>query len=248
MAVASPGAQRAHPGDIVGIVQEASVVHPHRAPVLQARGRNRADGGREMSYRVRYTMPNGNTGHWMRDYATREDAQKAIDERRRDTGFTYAVEEVPDVPEPGSMAAHHVEILRERVKELEKVQNAMSRDLAFALQLGGAMREAMRTGEWRAGHDAGMASSAIAGWDRWRPSLDPDQGVLVAASEAPGEGGDGDRRRLEALERFLEGNQCASIAWWHSEFSAVNVSDGVEITAPTLAVLADKLAEKEAKP
>ncbi len=38
MAVAPAGAQRANPGDVVGIVHEAAVVHPHRAPVLQGRG------------------------------------------------------------------------------------------------------------------------------------------------------------------------------------------------------------------
>ena len=199
-----------------------------------------------MSYRVRYTTPSGIKGRWARDYATREDAQRAID-GHVNTGFTYTVEEVPDAHEPGSMAAHHVEILRERIKELEAVQKAMNQDLALAIQLGDALRQAMRTGEWRAGHDAGMASNAIAGWDRFRPGL----GKAPSASEAPGDGGDSDRRRLEALERFLDGRQSASIAWWEGEFSAVHVSDGVEITAPTLAALADRLAElaeKEDKP
>ena len=199
-----------------------------------------------MSYRIRFKLPDGRTGLWNHNYSTREDAQKAIDDRLADTGFTYTVEEVPDAPEPGSTAAHHVEILRERVKELEKVQNAMSRDLAFALQLGGAMREAMRTGEWRAGHDRSMAHSAIAGWDRFKRSLAAAPGVPVGASEAPGEGGDSDRRRLEALRAFLDGNEDASITWWEGEFSAV--AEGGAVMAPTLAALADKLAEKEAKP
>ena len=192
-----------------------------------------------MSYRVRYKTHNGSIGRWIENYATREEAQRAIDGRVYDTGWTYTVEEVP---EPGSTAAHHVEILRERVNELEAVQKAMSQDLAFAIQLGDALRQAMRTGEWRPGNDAGMASNAIAGWDRWKPSL----GKAPSASEAPGEGGDSDRRRLEALRAFLEGNEDASLSWWEDEFNAV--AEDVAITAPTLLALADKLAEKEDKP
>ena len=37
VAVASAGAQRADPGHVLGIVCQTAVVHPHRAPVLQAR-------------------------------------------------------------------------------------------------------------------------------------------------------------------------------------------------------------------
>ena len=249
-----------------------------------------------MSYRVRYTMPDGRTGHWMRNYATREEAQKAIDDRHGDTGLAYTVEEWPDVstaavpdasPDPtasqwpgqpapekptstterlvgllrdrhargrakygttldrtdltpeqwaqhaieeavdlagylmrlkdgfatqhGSTAEHHVEILQERIKELEALVEergravtdahaanfAMYRHLEFALCIGDAMRDAMRTGEWRAGHDRSMASSAMAGWDRWKGSLAKASSVPVGASEVPGEGGHSDRRRLE---------------------------------------------------
>jgi len=156
------------------------------------------------------------------------------------------VEYVPGVkPEPGSTAAHHVEILRERVKELEEVQKAMHRDLLFALEIGQAMREAMRTGEWRAGHDRSMASNAIAGWDRFRPSL----GKAPSVPEAPGDGGDSDRRRLEALERYLEGDTFREV-WKMSmgRFAAGTKIEGQHFDAPTLAALADKLAEKEAKP
>lgn len=187
-----------------------------------------------MSYRVRFTLPDGRTGLSAHEYHTSEEAKRAIDDRLVPAGFDYAVEEAPEpkpeptstterlvrllhdrharglakygttldrgdltpedwaqhaieealdlagylmrlkdgfAPEPGSTAAHHVEILRERVKELEVVQKAMHRDLSFALQIGDAMREAMRTGEWRPGHDRSMASSAMAGWDRWKPSL-----------------------------------------------------------------------------
>lgn len=196
-----------------------------------------------MSYRVRYTMPDGRTGLWAHEYQTRETAQAAIDDRLADTGFAYAVEEVP---QPGSTAAHHVEILRARVKDLEEVQKAMSRDLSFALQIGDAMREAMRTGEWRAGHDRSMASSAMAGWDRWKASLAASPQGTAKASEAPKESGDSDRRRLEALERYLEGKYCEMIVWQWNAFLAI--SEIVAIEAPTLAALADKLMEKEAKP
>lgn len=210
-----------------------------------------------MSYRVRFKMTNGCTALWAREYTTREEAQRDIDDRRHYSGFDYWIEEVPEpkpeptstterlvgllrnrharglakygttldrgdltpeqwaqhaieealdlagylmrlkdgfAPEPGSTAAHHVEILRDRIKELEALVEergnavtdahaanyAMHRDLAFAIQACDAMREAMRTGEWRAGHDRSMANSAVAGWDRWKASL----------AKAPREGGD----------------------------------------------------------
>ena len=213
-----------------------------------------------MSYRVRYTFPDGHTGHWMRDYASREDAQQAIDERRVHTGLSYAVEEVS---EPGSTAAHHVDILRDRVKELEALveergkavtdahvaNHAMHRDLLFALEIGQAMREAMRTGEWRPGHDRSMASSAISGWDRWKASLAASRQGTAKASEVPGEGGDSDRRRLEALERYLDGDTFRQI-WKTTQGNIVagTTIEGQEYAAPTLAALADKLAEMGGKP
>jgi len=71
-----------------------------------------------MSYRVRFTLPHGSTGHWAREYATREEAQRAIRERQQETGLEYAVEEVvatealPDeTPEPSTPQA--------RIRELE---------------------------------------------------------------------------------------------------------------------------------
>ena len=211
-----------------------------------------------MSYQIRFTLPDGRTGLWAYDYPTREAAQAAIDDRLGHTGFAYSVEEVP---EPGSTAAHHVEILRARVKELEEIVEERGkavtdahvanfvtyRHLEFAICIGNAMRDAMRTGEWRAGHDRSKARSAIAGWDRWNASLAVKVPIVpVGASEAPGEGGDSDRRRLEALRAFLDGNEDASLTWWEGEFNAV--AEDVAITAPTLAALADKLANKEAKP
>ena len=160
-----------------------------------------------MSYRIRFTMPNGRTGLWNHNYPTREDAQQAIDDRLADTGFTYTVEEVPDAPEPGSTAAHHVEILRKRVENLEAELANLKASLATA------------------------------------PS------VPVAASEASGEGGDSDRRRLEALERYLEGNTFRRI--WKTSmgyFAASTKFEDEHFNAPTIAALADKLAERETKP
>lgn len=199
-----------------------------------------------MSYRIRFTLPDGRTGLWNNDYPSREAAQRAIDDRLADTGLAYTVEEVP---ERGSTAAHHVEILRKRVKELEEVQKAMSRDLLFALEIGQAMREAMRTGEWRAGHDKSMANSAISGWDRLKESLAKAPSVPVGASDAPREGGDSDRRRLEALERWLRGDTQRLVFFWKRQLiAAISNSMIDEATAPTLAALADKLAAKEDKP
>ena len=69
---------------------------------------------------------------------------------------------------------------------------------------------------------------------------------VPVGADAPGEGGDSDRRLLEALREFLDGNEDASLTWWEGAFYAV--AEDVAITAPTLAALADKLAEKEGKP
>lgn len=123
----------------------------------------------------------------------------AVALRQRDEAIARA----PSVPEPGSTAAHHVEILRARVKELEA-------ELAEA-----------------------KASLAKA------PS----------ASEAPGEGGDSDRRRLEALERYLEGDTFREV--WKTSmgpFAAGTKIEGQHFDAPTLAALADKLAENRQQP
>lgn len=158
-----------------------------------------------MSYRIRFTLPDGRTGLWNNDYPSREAAQRAIDDRLADTGFAYSVEEVP---EPGSTAAHHVEILRERVNELEA-------ELAKA-----------------------------------KASLAKAPSVPVGASEAPREGGDSDRRRLEALERWLRVDTYR-LVFFASHGVMVALSDSVgadDVEAPTLVALADKLMEKEAKP
>lgn len=204
-----------------------------------------------MGYQIRCTEGSGSTFLVDDVFATRCQAEEIREswERWCGGGYKYTVEEVPDATEPGSTAARHVEILRKRIAELEAVQKAMSRDLAFALQIGDALREAMRTGEWRAGHDKSMANSAIAGWDRWKPSLAKAPSVPVGASEAPGEGGDSDRRRLEALERWLKVDTYR-LVYFASNQLMVALSDSImdDAAAPTLAALADKLAEKEGKP
>lgn len=159
-----------------------------------------------MSYRIRFTFPNGTTGVWALTYPTREAAQHAVREREADTGLAYTVEEVP---EPDSTAVHHVEILRSRVNELEA-------ELAKA-----------------------------------KASLAKAPSVPVGASEAPREGGDSDRRRLEALERWLRVDTYR-LVFFASHGVMVALSDSVgadDVEAPTLVALADKLMEKkEAKP
>jgi hypothetical protein len=197
----------------------------------------------------------------MRDYATREDAQRAINERRDDTGLAYTVEEVP---EPGSTAAHHVEILRKRVKELEALveergkavtdahvaNHAMHRDLAMALQIGDAMHRAMTTAQGYISGQWGGVNVAMAEWTEYKARLAKAPSVPVGASEAPREGGDSDRRRLEALERWLRVDTYR-LVFFASRGVMVAMSDSIgtdDVEAPTLAALADKLAEKEAKP
>jgi len=174
-------------------------------------------------------------------------AQHAIEEALDLAGYLMRLKD-GFATQPGSTAAHHVKILRARVKDLEDVQKAIHRDLLFALEIGQAMREAMRTGEWRAGHDRGMANSAIAGWDRWKASLATSLQGTAKASEAPGEGGDSDRRRLEALERWLRSKEDVSIVWMENRCLALNETGLAVDWGWSLAALADKLAEKEDKP
>lgn len=126
----------------------------------------------------------------------------AVALRQRDESLAKA----PSVPEPGSTAAHHVEILRERVKELEVELAELKTSLAKA------------------------------------PS------VPVGASEAPEEGGDSDRSRLEALERWLHSKEDVSIVWMENRCLALNETGLAVEWGWSLAALADKLAEKEAKP
>jgi hypothetical protein len=147
-----------------------------------------------MSYRIRFTFPNGTTGVLALAYPTREAAQNAVRELEADTGLAYTVEEVA---EPGSTAAHHVEILRDRVNELEALvatlrkklnetltdNDDIHRDLAFALDIGQAMREAMRHGAW--GHDGEghLASVSAGAWDRFKTNLAKAPSVPVGASK-----------------------------------------------------------------
>lgn len=47
-----------------------------------------------MSYRIRFTLPDWRTGLWTPTYATREEAERLIRERKEETGLAYVVEEV----------------------------------------------------------------------------------------------------------------------------------------------------------
>lgn len=113
-----------------------------------------------MSYRIRFTMPNGRTGLWTPTYATREAAQQAIDDRMADTGLAYAVEEV-----------------------------ATPEDLAASRQgpakvSGGAGGTAHTGPGHQSGAGQGVASRLIVDLDAI------EQEGTAKASEAPGEGGD----------------------------------------------------------
>lgn len=80
-----------------------------------------------MSYRVRFTLPHGSTGHWAREYATREEAQRAIDDRQKETGFAYVVEEVvatAAVPDASPEAATPEARIRELEAELAQLRDA----------------------------------------------------------------------------------------------------------------------------
>ena len=81
-------------------------------------------------------MPNGRTGHWMRDYATREDAQRAIDDRMADTGLTYVVEEVA-TPED------RIRELEAELAQLRDAYDAANQDLDVAKRNVARLEEAL---------------------------------------------------------------------------------------------------------
>lgn len=74
-----------------------------------------------MSYRVRFTKPNGETGYWERTFATRAGATTTADHARDSTGYAHTVEEMADAPTAavpdatfGSTTERLVAMLRER--------------------------------------------------------------------------------------------------------------------------------------
>lgn len=78
-----------------------------------------------MSYRVRFTLPHGSTGHWAREYATREEAQQAIDDRQRETGLAYVVEEVAT---PEATPEARIRELEAELAQLRDAYDAAVRD------------------------------------------------------------------------------------------------------------------------
>lgn len=121
-----------------------------------------------MSYQIRFTLPHGSTGHWAREYATREEAQRAIDDRQKETGFAYVVEEVvatAAVPDASPEAATPEARIRELEAELAQLRDAYD---AAVRDYDAARRNV-------AGYKAVLAAS------RQGPAK---------ASEAPGDGGD----------------------------------------------------------
>lgn len=92
-----------------------------------------------MSYRVRFTMPDGRTGLWMRDYATREEAQRAIDDRHGASGLAYSVEEVA-TPEARireleaelAQLRVHYDVANREVDHLRDAYDAARQDLDVA--------------------------------------------------------------------------------------------------------------------
>lgn len=92
-----------------------------------------------MSYQIRCTGPSGSTFLVGDVFATRGQAEEIRESWERWCGgvYKYTVEEVPDAPEPGSVAARHVEILRERVKELEALVATLRKSLNETLTENG---------------------------------------------------------------------------------------------------------------
>ena len=129
-----------------------------------------------MSYRIRFTLPDGRTGLWAHDYATREEAQQAINDRLPDTGLDYAVEEVA-TPEA-------------RIRELEAELAQLRDALAVVEALGDAMHRAMTTAQAYLAGEWGGVKVAMAEWAAYKEQLAASRQGPAKASEAPREGGD----------------------------------------------------------
>jgi predicted nucleic acid-binding Zn-ribbon protein len=123
-----------------------------------------------MSYRVRYTFPDGRSGLWTRTYATREEAQRLIGERLDDTGFAYVVEEVvataalPDATPEQSTPEARIRELEAELAHLRDAYDAARQDLDVARRSVARLEEtlaASRQGPAKAseapgeGHDSG---------------------------------------------------------------------------------------------
>ncbi len=89
-----------------------------------------------MSYRVRFTLPHGSTGHWAREYATREEAQRLIRERQQETGLEYVVEEVV-TPEA------RIRELEAELAQLRDAYDAARQDLDVAKRNLARLEEAL---------------------------------------------------------------------------------------------------------
>lgn len=140
-----------------------------------------------MSYRIRFTLPDGRTGHWSHDYATREEAQKAIDDRLPDTGLAYTVEEVATPQD--RIRELEAEVARIQDAYVAAVQNmdVAERRLAVVEALGDAMHRAMTTAQPYLSGEWGGVKVAMKAWAEYRDSLAATSQGPAKASEGPKE-------------------------------------------------------------
>jgi chromosome segregation ATPase len=89
-----------------------------------------------MSYRIRFTLPDGRTGLWTPTYATREEAQRLIRERQQETGLEYVVEEVV-TPEA------RIRELEAELAQLRDAYDAARQDLDVAKRNVARLEEAL---------------------------------------------------------------------------------------------------------
>jgi len=160
----------------------------------------------EVRYRVRFTLPHGSTGHWAREYATREEAQRAIDDRQKETGFAYVVEEVvataavPDASPEAATPEARIRELEAELAQLRDAYDAARQDLDVAKRNVARLEEALdasRQGPAKASGGAGGAAHTGPGHQSGAGQgvasrLIVDLGAIeregpAKASEAPGE-------------------------------------------------------------
>lgn len=169
-----------------------------------------------MSYRIRFTVPDGRTGHWLRDYATREEAQRAIDDRVADTGLAYAVEEA-NTPEDRiraleaelaqlrdayDAAVQDRDMAKRSVKRLESTLDMVQASWAASVASEDAWRARSRQHLMDAAScrvrleraielgDAMHRAHHSEEWAAYKESLASLRQCPAKASEAPREGGD----------------------------------------------------------
>lgn len=149
-----------------------------------------------MSYRVRFTTHTGATGYWDGTFATQTGASMSAQTRADVTGYTYTVEEVPDVSTAAVLdASPSVGVMPRRVWHEQRIRalgEAIVRRMGHEYPTVASVFDLAHIRDWAAEI---VELCERCGGQQAKPKDAKAPSVPVGASEAPGEGGDSDRKR-----------------------------------------------------